>query len=330
MVPIGLPARRLAGVAGAEIDLRARWANLDVIPSARLEAMQDASAGATPAGSRSTGRRRCPVGLPVPALGLVRPLVERPALKSPSKANVGRYAACPRSSSSMATAPRWSWATPVSCPSAAPTRSGLCRSIARAPASGCSSRTIAVRRAGRRSHPVAVRVVGAGARRQHGAGAHSRRRAGAAPGAGRHARVVGQGTFLDARDRSAAPAASGNQLPFHPRYRGYVRPELVRMDLPAAAGAGRLRGRRAAYALLHRRGEPVRLGDSPAARLRRHGRLAARTLRLTAAPPTSPTRARKTWTTGRCPAVRCSWRSRMRRSATPGGGSRSSIPSFGQ
>ena len=41
-VPVGVPARRLAGVAGAEIDLRWRWANLDFIPSARMEAMQDA------------------------------------------------------------------------------------------------------------------------------------------------------------------------------------------------------------------------------------------------------------------------------------------------
>jgi len=50
-------------------------------------------------------------------------------------------------------------------------------------------------------------------------------------GLGRHARVVGQGTYLDARDRSADPASNGNQVPFHPRYRGYVRPELVRVGV---------------------------------------------------------------------------------------------------
>ena len=47
-------------------------------------------------------------------------------------------------------------------------------------------------------------------------------------------RVMGQGTVLDARDRSGSLAASGNQLPYHPRYRGYLRPELVRIDLPAS------------------------------------------------------------------------------------------------
>ena len=55
---------------------------------------------------------------------------------------------------------------------------------------------------------------------------------------GRWGRVIGQGTVLDARDRSGSLAASGNQLPYHPRYRGYLRPELVRIDLPAGLALG--------------------------------------------------------------------------------------------
>ena len=56
-VPAGVPARRLAGVAGAEIDLRWRWAYLDFIPSARIEVMQDAV-------SRPRRARRSPRGHP--------------------------------------------------------------------------------------------------------------------------------------------------------------------------------------------------------------------------------------------------------------------------
>ena len=55
---------------------------------------------------------------------------------------------------------------------------------------------------------------------------------------GRWGRLVGQATFLDARDRSANAAANGNQLPFHPRYRGYLRPELVRVGLAGGLALG--------------------------------------------------------------------------------------------
>ena len=45
-------------------------------------------------------------------------------------------------------------------------------------------------------------------------------------------------TVLDARDRSANTAAYDNQLPFQPRYRGYLRPELGRVPLPAGLELG--------------------------------------------------------------------------------------------
>jgi outer membrane cobalamin receptor len=55
---------------------------------------------------------------------------------------------------------------------------------------------------------------------------------------GRHVGVVGQATYLDARDRSDNLAAYDNQLPLHPRYRGYLRSELARVALPAGLQAG--------------------------------------------------------------------------------------------
>ena len=93
--PVGVPARRLTGVAGAEIDLRWRWANLDVIPSARLEAMQDAISRRDAMGTPIEGTPAVSRQAPVLRLGFVRPLVDRPALKITAKANVGRYARVP-------------------------------------------------------------------------------------------------------------------------------------------------------------------------------------------------------------------------------------------
>jgi outer membrane cobalamin receptor len=48
----------------------------------------------------------------------------------------------------------------------------------------------------------------------------------------RRLRIVGQFTYLVATDSSTNVARRGKQIPFHPRYRGYLRPELVRIALP--------------------------------------------------------------------------------------------------
>ena len=69
----GCPARRLAGVAGAELDLRCAAPDLNFMPSARVEAAQDVVSHATCAGvpmARPAVSRQ----LPVLRLGLVRPL----------------------------------------------------------------------------------------------------------------------------------------------------------------------------------------------------------------------------------------------------------------
>ena len=63
---------------------------------------------------------------------------------------------------------------------------------------------------------------------------------------------AGDGTSTRAT-RATTLAASGKQLPYHPRYRGYLRPEIVRIDLPAGLALGAYADAELAYALLHRR-----------------------------------------------------------------------------
>ena len=50
-------------------------------------------------------------------------------------------------------------------------------------------------------------------------------------GIGPHARLVAQATYLVAEDDSDNPATQGNQIPHHPRWSGYARPEIVRINL---------------------------------------------------------------------------------------------------
>jgi iron complex outermembrane receptor protein len=57
-------------------------------------------------------------------------------------------------------------------------------------------------------------------------------------GIGRHARLVAQGTYLVAKDESDIPANHGKQIPHHPRVSAYVRPEMVRIDLPYGTQLG--------------------------------------------------------------------------------------------
>jgi vitamin B12 transporter len=55
---------------------------------------------------------------------------------------------------------------------------------------------------------------------------------------GRHARLVAQGTFTDARDTSDLPAYREKLLALRPRLRGYARPELRALPLPLGWTAG--------------------------------------------------------------------------------------------
>jgi outer membrane receptor protein involved in Fe transport len=232
-VPVGVPARRLAGVAGAEIDLRWRWADLDLIPSARIEAMQDAVSRRDMMGTPIEGTPAQFRRSPILRLGLVRPLADRAGLRVVAKANVGRYARVPSFVELYG--------------------NGTARVLGNAdliPEHGTNADAgIWIDRSGPRLGVVSRTTVFASSVDdliQWQLSSWGQARADNLARArvlgveqelrleiGRRGRLVGQATILDARDRSDNAAAYGNQLPFHPRYRGYLRPELVRVALPA-------------------------------------------------------------------------------------------------
>jgi iron complex outermembrane receptor protein len=237
-VPAGVPARRLAGVAGGEIDLRWRWADLDVIPSARVEAMQDAisrrdAAGIPVEGTPAVFRRS-----PVLRIGVVRPLVDRQTLKIVAKANAGRYVRVPSFIELYGNGTALVLGNDDLVPEHG-TNTDLGIWIDRAGERlGLMSRTTAFASwvddliqwqyaswgQARADNLARARILGVEQELRLMFG--------------RWGRLVGQGTFMDARDRSANAAANGKLLAFHPRYRGYLRPELVRVDLPAGLALG--------------------------------------------------------------------------------------------
>jgi iron complex outermembrane receptor protein len=237
-IPIGVPARRLVGVAGAELALRWQWANLDVIPSARIEAMQDAISRRDGAGTPIQGTPAQSRRAPILRLGLVRPLVDRPALKVTAKANVGRYVRVPSFIELYG--------------------NGTAMVLGNddlVPEHGTNSDVgVWIDRAGERLSVVSRTTAYASwvddliqwqytAWGQARSGNLGRARILGVEQElrlvfGRWGRLIGQGTVADARDQSANVAANGNQLPFHARYRGYLRPELVRIDLPAGLALG--------------------------------------------------------------------------------------------
>jgi len=229
-IPTGLPARRLAGVAGAEIDLRSRLLNLDVIPSARLEAAQDVLSQRDTAGvpivSPTVSRL-----LPVLRLGVVRPLVERDTVTAVVKANVGRYARAPSFIELYGNGTGRTLGNTDLAPERG-TNADLGLSIDRAgPRVVVTSRTIlfgaVVDDLIQWDHTSWGQARADNLARARILGVEQELRL----ALGRHAQIVGQGTYLDARDRSADAASNGKQLPLHPRYRGYARPELVRVGV---------------------------------------------------------------------------------------------------
>jgi hypothetical protein len=237
-IPTGLPARRVAGVAGAEIDLRAQRLNLDVIPSARIEVAQDVVSQRDVAGVPMVSPTVSRLS-PVLRLGVVRPLVERDAFRAVVKANVGRYVRAPSFFELYG--------------------NGTGRIVGNTdlvPERGSNADVgLWIDRAGPRVL-VTSRTVVFGALvddliqwRQYASWGQARadnlaraRILGVEQelrlGLGRHARVVGQATYLDARDRSDNTASNGNQLPLHPRYVGYARPELVRVGVGGGVELG--------------------------------------------------------------------------------------------
>jgi iron complex outermembrane receptor protein len=231
-MPVGVEARRLAGVGGLETTLRWPWAKLDVIPSARVEALSDVVTGRDPL--LQTNRPADPPIsrlLPVLRLALARPLGQHVELKG----NVGSYARAPSFFELFAGSGRFQ-GNPALVPEHGTNADlGLTVELDAGEHLRVSSRTGAF---GARVDDLIewehdlyghARPHNVGAARILGAEQELRVALGA------WARLCLQGSYLQALDDSGMPAFEGKQLPYRPRWQGYARPELVRLPLPRAA-----------------------------------------------------------------------------------------------
>jgi hypothetical protein len=257
-VPVGVPASRLTGTAGAELDLRWRWADLDFIPSARFEAMQDLISRRDNTGAPIDGVAPVFRGSPILRAGLVRPIVDRPALKASVKANVGRYVRAPSFIELYGNGTAMVLGNADLIPEHG-TNADLGVWIdGGGERVGVVSRTTAF--AAQVDDLIQWQYASWGQARADNLararilGVEQELRL----TLGRRLGLVGQATYLDARDRSANTAASDNQLPFHPRYRGYLRPAVAHVVLPAGLELG-------AYAdaelRMHDFADPANLAD---------------------------------------------------------------------
>jgi outer membrane cobalamin receptor len=221
--------RRLVGVAGVEVDVHVRPLDLDVIPSVRVEAMSDAVGGldvqARPLPTATAVFR----ALPVYRLGLVRPLGEAAALK----ANVGRYERAPSFLELYGNGSGSLLGDPTLRPEQG-TNADLALWIDLAGhRTAVSSRTTLFGALADDlidwTHTLGgpSRAENVGSARVYGVEQEL------TLAAGRHFRLVGQGTVTMALDDSGLDASNGKQLPNHPRYTVYARPELGHLRLPA-------------------------------------------------------------------------------------------------
>ena len=231
-MPVGAPARRLVAVAGAEATFQWRRADLDVVPSARVEEMQDIVTGRTSLAHNEPAAPPVTRTLPIVRLALLRPLGDHVTLK----ANVGRYARAPsflelyagtgRLLGNPGLTPEWGTNGDVSLVVDAGTR---VRVSSRTAIFGAEVSELIEWRHDSYGHS---RPENVGAARIAGVEEELR------VAAGRFGRFVGQGTFLDARDESDNPAYHGRQLPLRPRWQAYARPELVHVPLRRGGAAG--------------------------------------------------------------------------------------------
>ena len=215
----GVPARRLVGVAGGELDLRWRRLDLHVIPSARVELMSDVVTGTDSNGVvlPATAVFRA---LPIYRLGLVRPLNESATLKG----NLGRYARAPSFIELYGNGNYRLLGDPGLLPERG-TNADLALWIDRAgPWGALLSRTTVF---GALTNDLIywLRSLGGSSRAENLAsarvyGVEQELRA----TLGRHLRLVGQGTITVAEDESELAASHGKQIAYHPRYMAYGRP----------------------------------------------------------------------------------------------------------
>ncbi len=229
-----MPARRLLGVAGAELAVHARGADLDLIPSARVLGLDDVVTGQSPAGislPAGPARRRL---LPTYRLGAVRPLGARLTLK----ANVGRYARPPSFLELYGNGSDRLLGDPALLPERG-TNADLALWLDRPGARlAITSRTTLFGALAddliywQPNAEGPARATNLAAARVYGAEQELRMEV------GRHLRAVAQATATVAVDGSASSVSHGRQIPHIPRYAAYARPELGRIAWPGGVEMG--------------------------------------------------------------------------------------------
>jgi iron complex outermembrane receptor protein len=224
----GVSARRLVGVAGVEIDLTWRRLELDVIPSARIEGMEDVVTGQSPAGMPLPAGP--PIGrlLPTTRLALVRPFAKIATLK----ANVGHYGHAPSFLELYGSGTDRLLGNPGLVPEHG-TNADLALWIDRPGARiAVASRTTFF--AALADDLIYWPRTGSGPSRAENltrarvTGVEQELRLRLGP----HVRLIAQATYTAAEDDSDSPTTRGKQIPHHPRVTAYARPELARINLP--------------------------------------------------------------------------------------------------
>ena len=222
----GLPARRLVGVAGVELDAAIRPLNLHVVPSIRGQLLDDVVTGVNAA---AVALPAAPVVrfLPTLRLGLLRPIGPAATVK----ANVGHYERAASFLELYGNGDQRLLGNPLLVPERG-TNADVALWVDHAgPSVGVASRTTLfgaltddlitwipnAQGISRAANISRARVYGFEQELRLGIGAH--------------ARVVAQGTITATEDRSDNTATHGRQLPHHPRYMAYVRPQALRLPL---------------------------------------------------------------------------------------------------
>jgi outer membrane receptor protein involved in Fe transport len=227
----GAPARRWGGVAGGEIDLRSQRLDLDVIPSARLEGLDDQVSGRNPA---AAGVTPISLVLPVLRLGLVHPLGAEAAVK----ANIGRYGRAPSFVELYGNGSGHLIGNPTLDPERGTNADVGLWIDHRAEAVNVTDRSIAF---GALVDDL-IRWTNNPWGQSHAANLARARIYGLEEelrlAIGRRLALTVQGTWLFALDESDSLATRGHQIQGLPRYHGYARAEIRRVPLPGGLEAG--------------------------------------------------------------------------------------------
>lgn len=223
--PGGHPARRLLATTGLEMTIPWRGTGIDVVPSARLELFRDARQERDPAAIVMLPRTDR--ALPVYRLGLARVFGgdEGEALRSrlTAKANIGRYARVPSfvelfgyngavvGNADLVPERGWNADVGVSVTRAPSVDRSLLASLT---LFGATVEDLIAWRA----YSYQTRAENLSRARVWGVETELRARLG-------RFGATAQATLTDARDRGNVASSAGQQIPYHPRYRGYGRAE---------------------------------------------------------------------------------------------------------